>query len=149
MPITYQEERIGDFLEEVKPLLQKHYEEISASKAFPLSPDYVAYVQMQSLEMLTCVTCRDDGVLIGYIAYFVKPHLHYLTCKTAVEDLYFIEPEYRKGMTGIKLFKKAEEVLKAKGVQRIIMSCKTNLDHTKIFERLGYRFFEKHFDKFL
>lgn len=149
MAITYQEERLPDFLEEVKPLLQQHYEEISASKTFPLSPNYASYIVAQENEILTCVTCRDGDVLVGYIAFFVMPHIHYLTCKTAHEDLYFIKPEYRKGMTGIKLFKKAEEVLKAKGVQRIIMSCKTNLDHTSIFERLGYRFFEKHFDKFL
>ena len=149
MAITYQEEKLTDFLEEVKPILEQHYDEISVTKNFPLSPDYVAYIQMQELGFLTCVTCRKDGVLIGYIAFFVRPHLHYLTCKTAVEDLYFVQKEHRQGMVGIKLFKKAEEILKAKGVQRIILSCKTNLDHSKIFEHLGYRFFEKHFDKLI
>ena len=149
MAITYQEEKFSSILDEVKPVLQKHYEEISASKQFRLNPNYVAYFQLQDQGLLTVVTCRDEGKLVGYIAFFVMPHMHYLDCKTANEDLYFILPEYRKGMTGIKLFKKAEEILKQKGVQRIILSCKTNFDHSKIFERLGYQFFEKHFNKFI
>jgi GNAT superfamily N-acetyltransferase len=149
MAVTYQEESVVKVLEEVQPLLNEHYEEVSITKNFPLNPDYSAYLNMDAAGFVSCITCRNDGELIGYIVFFVRPHLHYLSCKTAHEDIYFIKKEYRKGSIGVKLFKKAEEILKEKSVNRILLSCKTNMDHSKIFERLGYRFFEKHFDKLI
>jgi N-acetylglutamate synthase-like GNAT family acetyltransferase len=53
-------------------------------------------------------------------------------------DLYYLLPEHRKGITGVKLFKNAEADLKELGVKKIYTGCKLHLDHTKLFEFLGY-----------
>ena len=147
--ITYTEEKFGDFLEELKPLLPDHYDELSVSKSYPLSPDFSLYLMLQDKGNLICVTCRDDGVLVGYIIFIVQPHLHYTTCLTAIDDVYFVKKEYRTGRTGLRLFQKAEDVLKAHGVQRIIISCKVHLDHSNLFEYMGYKNIEKVYDKVL
>jgi hypothetical protein len=95
------------------------------------------------------MTCRLENELIGYIAFFLYPHMHYYDCLTAMEDLYYVQKEHRQGRVGLKLFTESEKILKNKGVNRIILSCKTHQDHTKLFEHLGYTFYEKHFTKML
>lgn len=147
--ISYQEERLHNFLEEVKPILENHYEELSVTKNFKLNPDYDSYLKMQDNGSFCALTCRLDGKLIGYIGYFTYRHMHYYDCLTAIEDLYYVQKEHRNGRVGLKLFTESEKMLKDKGVNRIILSCKTHQDHTKLFEHLGYNFYEKHFTKML
>ena len=104
---------------------------------------------MAASGMLRCITCRSDERLIGYIIFIVTPHLHYKSCMTAIEDLYFVTKEFRKGRVGIMLFKYAEKVLKERGVQRIVMHTKVHLDNSKLFEYLGYKMTDKVFSKML
>ena len=147
--IEYKEEKLGDFLEEIKTLLPDHYDELSVSKMFPLSPNYDLYLELQKTGNLVCITARDSGVLVGYILFIVTPHLHYKSCMTAVEDIYFVRKDYRKGRTGIKLFQFAEKYLKEQGVHRVIFGTKVHLDNSKLFEYLGYTFFEKLYTKLI
>lgn len=147
--ITYQEEDPTVFFDELAPILPDHYEELCVTKDFPLEPDYAAYDNLQKLGMLRTITCRSDGTLVGYIIFIVQPHLHYRSCTTAFEDLYYVKKEHRKGRTGIKLFKYAEQVLRETGVKRIIIHTKIHLDNSRLFEYLGYKNTDKLFSKLL
>jgi len=122
---------------------------LCVTKDFPLAPDYDAYRRLAEAGMLRCITVRADEEVIGYAIFIIQPHLHYRTCKTAFEDIYFIRKEYRKGKIGIRLFQYAEQVLKGIGVQRIIMHTKVHLDHSRLFEYLGYKWTDKLFTKIL
>jgi GNAT superfamily N-acetyltransferase len=147
--LVYEDTNFFSFLEEMKPILLSHYEELCPVKDFPLDPDWDAYKRYDDAGMLRCVTCRADGELIGYIIFFVQPHIHYKTCLTAVEDIYYVKKEFRKGRVGIRLFKYAEEVLKRIGVNRIIYGTKVYLDNSKLFEYLGYKHTDKVFTKLI
>jgi GNAT superfamily N-acetyltransferase len=138
-----------EFLEELKGLFVAHYEELCVTKEFPLEPDYEAYERLGKAGMLRCITCRLDGVLIGYIVFTINPHLHYKSCLTAFEDVYYLAKEYRKGRLGIRLFQYAEKVLKAIGVNRIIMHTKVHMDNSRLFEYLEYKNSDKIFTKLL
>jgi len=137
------------FLPDLKILLPAHYEELCVTKDFPLAPDYDAYERLAEAGQIVCIVCMDGDELIGYIIFIVQPHLHYKTCLTAFEDIYYLKPEYRKGRTGIRMFKYAEEVLKSVGVNRIIMHTKVHLDNSRLFEYLGYKNSDKLFTKIL
>ena len=137
------------FFEELEKLFPLNYEELCVTKDFPLAPDYDAYRRLAEAGMLRCITVRADEEVIGYAIFIIQPHLHYRTCKTAFEDIYFIRTEYRKGKIGIRLFQYAEQVLKGIGVQRIIMHTKVHLDHSRLFEYLGYKWTDKLFTKIL
>jgi hypothetical protein len=137
------------FVEELEKLFPLNYEELCVTKDFPLAPDYDAYRRLAEAGMLRCITVRADEEVIGYAIFIIQPHLHYRTCKTAFEDIYFIRKEYRKGKIGIRLFQYAEQVLKGIGVQRIIMHTKVHLDHSRLFEYLGYKWTDKLFTKIL
>src|SRR5574343_157966 len=139
MNIRYVAEDPATFIEELKEIIPAHYDELCVTKDFPLAPDYEAYGRLYVADMLRCVTARNDEGLIGYAIFIVHPHLHYKTCRTAFEDMYFLKKEHRLGRTGIRLFQFAEEVLRADGVNRIIMHTKIHMDNSRLFEYLGYK----------
>jgi len=147
--LLYEDVKFSDVVVEIKDLFPQHYDELCVSKEFPLSPDYGGYKRLCDAGMLRCVTCRADGEMIGYIVFIVQPHLHYSTCMTAFEDMYFIKKEFRKGRIGIRLFKYAEDVLRAIGVNRIILHTKVHMDNSRLFEYLDYKNTDKLFSKIL
>lgn len=149
MSEVYADEDPSSFIEELKGILPEHYDELCVTKDFPLMPDYEAYGRLCIAGMLKCITCRIDGALVGYAIFIVQPHLHYKSCKTAFEDIYFLKKEFRKGRTGIRLFKHAESILKRDGVARIIMHTKIHMDNSRLFEYLGYKLTDKLFTKIL
>jgi GNAT superfamily N-acetyltransferase len=140
---------LNSFLDELKLLTPLLYDELCVTKDFPLAPDWDQYERLLKADMLRCVTCRAGDELIGYVVFIVHPHLHYKTCKTAFEDMHFIRKDHRKGRVGIRLFKYAEEMLKAIGVNRIIVHTKVHLDNSKLFEYLDYKNTDKLFTKVL
>jgi L-amino acid N-acyltransferase YncA len=151
MGITYQEERLKDILPEFKTLLEPHMAEINVlyRDGEELNPDFNRYFKMQEAGVFLLMTCRKDGDLIGYISFFIMPHIRFMSCTMAYEDLYYLKPENRHGRTGYKLFTESEQLLKKRNVNRVVLSCKTFQDHSRLFDHLGYEFYEKHFTKSL
>jgi len=147
--MIYQEEKLIEFLPEFDELLQAHMAEINVlyRDGEELKPDYIRYFRMQELNLYFLMTCRKEGKLIGYAGFFIHPNIRFPDCLMAYEDLYYIKPENRQGRTGYKLFTEAERLLKQRDVNRINLSCKTFQDHGRLFEHLGYEFYEKHFTK--
>jgi len=151
MTITYQEEKLIEFLPEFKTLLEPHMAEINVlyRDGEEFNPDYNRYFKMQEAGVYMMMTCRKDGELIGYIGFFVAPNLRFKNCLVAIEDLYYLKPENRHGRTGYKLFTESEKLLKKRNVNRVLLSCKTFQDHSRLFDYLGYEFYEKLFTKSL
>lgn len=126
--------------EEIKPLIVGHWEEIALDRSsIALDPDWDEYDAMAARGELHLLTARNDGELVGYYVGIVKPHLHYKSSLTAYNDIIYIKPQYRQGMTGVRLFKEVERTLKERGVQRMYMNTKEHLNFGVILERLGYK----------
>ena len=126
-----------ELLEEVKPLLEKHWEEIAHYKDIPLDPDYELYLKMQSMGMIRAYSMRDgDAKLVGYAVYVVRPNLHYKKCLTATEDIIFVDPNKRG--YGMFLIKWCDEELKKIGVDMVLHHVKLAYDFSKALERIGY-----------
>lgn len=126
-----------ELLEEVKPLLEKHWNEIAHFKDIPLDPDYDLYIKMQNLKMLRCYSMRDgDGQLVGYSVYMVRHNMHYRSCLTAVEDIIFVHPEKRG--YGMFFISWCDDQLKALGVQVVTHHIKFDFDWSKALMRQGY-----------
>lgn len=147
--VLYEDIDPWKFVDELKEIFPAHYEELCVTKEFELDPDYDAYKRLADCGWLRCITCRCDGELVGYIVFIVQPHLHYKSCLTAIEDIYYVKKEYRKGRLGLRLFMYAEQVLKGLGVNRIVMHTKVHMDNSRIFEYLGYKNTDKVFSKML
>lgn len=136
--MKFQRETALAVFNEIKPLLLKHWEEVSFYKDIALDPDYDAYAKMDELGILRVYTARDeDNVLIGYAVFFVRTNPHYKQSLQAVQDIIFIDPE-KRGF-GVKFILWTEKQLAEEGVQVIFHHIKTKTPHTiDLFRRLGY-----------
>lgn len=98
------EDLTAEALEEIKPLLPTHYDELSEHRlaGIPLEPQYDLYLARAAAGQVLYVTLRQDGRLIGYLVSFVAPGMHYKTCLTATGDIFFVFPD-KRGLEGGKL----------------------------------------------
>jgi GNAT superfamily N-acetyltransferase len=137
--ITYQIEPWSTIKEEIKSLINDHWEEVAPYRShIPLNVRWDVYDGLEKDGYMWCLAVRDRGKLVGYFIGFVKTHLHYADSLTFFTDVYFLTKEYRKGVAGVKLFSEMEKTLKKRGVQRMLVSTKISLDMSKILGRLGF-----------
>lgn len=136
--MNFQREKAQDVFQEMIPLLQKHWEEISHYKDIPLEPDFEMYFKMEDIGMLRVFTARDtSNKLIGYAVYFVKHNMHYKSSLQALQDVIFIDPASRG--TGVKFILWTEARLREEGIQLVMQHIKVATTNTiALFERLGY-----------
>lgn len=148
--ITAQVESFTAVLEELKPLLPLHYEELALNKdSVPLDPQYDIYLDRDAAGQVVFVTLRDVGELIGYFIGFVAPGLHYKTCLTCSMDIFYLRQDKRGQRGGIKLFKEIERELNRRGVNRWFVGSKTHKDASRLFEYLGFEKVETYYSKML
>lgn len=133
-----QKESVSDIWHELQPLLEQHFEEISANPDIPLEVEYAKYEAMENAGSFILFTAREDGALIGYAAYFIAGNLHYSSSKQATQDVLFLRKDKRKGFAGIKLIKFADKVLAENGVQVVYHHVKVAHNFGLILERMGY-----------
>lgn len=135
--MKFQLEKLSDSLEESKPLLQKHWQEVAHYKDIELNPNYQAYHQMEKAGMLRVYTARDDqNKMIGYAVYILNQALHYKQILVAKQDIIFIDPD-RRGV-GLFLLKHCDEELKKIGVQVVVQHVKAAHDFGPALVKMGY-----------
>lgn len=137
--MQYQEERTSEVWDEAWPLLIEHFEEISANQDIALNPDIEKYNNLDDLGMLRCYTARDNGQLVGYALFLVHQNMHYAQSKQAQQDVIFLQKDARKGLTGYKLIRFAEDMLRGENVQIVYHHVKAMHNFGKILERQGYK----------
>ena len=94
--MDFQMEVLGECLEEMKPLLKEHYKEVAMYQDhIDLNPKYDLYQKMELGGYLSVFTARDQGRLVGYAIFFIDTHMHYQDHAYAVNDVLYIDPEYR------------------------------------------------------
>jgi GNAT superfamily N-acetyltransferase len=143
--VTYQREPWSDALrDEVWPLLQHHWDEVALDKdTVPLDPIWEAYAALDNAKLLVITTARAGDLLVGYCTHFIVPNLHYRSLKLADNDIFWLDPEYRRGGVGIKLMQAAERNVRELGCNKITMKEKLHVPLGRLFEFLGYRTIEK------
>ena len=143
-------ESFEDRLDELRPLLPLHYEELALNQdKVPLSPQYNVYIERERAGGLLFVTLRDAGELVGYFIGFIAPGLHYSTCLTCTMDIFFLRKDKRTGSAGVRLFRFVEDELRRRGVQRWFMGSKVKADASALFKRIGAEPVETYYSKWL
>jgi GNAT superfamily N-acetyltransferase len=143
---VYATERLSRVFVDFLPLVEPHWAEMNEFDV-PLDIDWDRYVRADLAFGYHLTTVRLEGQLIGWAGFWIQPHIRHRTMLMAREDWYYIVPEHRKQGWGEQMFRSAEDALERRGVVRIQMSCKVRQDHTQLFKKLDYRFYEKHFTK--
>jgi GNAT superfamily N-acetyltransferase len=146
--ISFQREKLRDVKAEVEPLLLRHWHEIALNKdTVPLDPDWGGYFAAEDVGVICAITAREDGGLVGYMNYVLSRNLHYRSLFVAEGDIFWLAPEYRKGLTGVRMIRYAEEVLRGLGANKIVNKVKLHFDIGILFERMGYTPIERIYAK--
>jgi len=131
---------------EILPLAQKCWEESTEFKAescafygdrdFQIEPDLDTYARLARLELLTLVTLRTQGKLVGYLTGFIHKALHHKHIQCAVVDSVYIEPSYR--VYGPVVAERFEKEMVSKGVQVISWPVHPNGPIHEVLKTRGY-----------
>lgn len=148
--VSFQQEFLCQVKDECIPLIERHWEEIAINKdRIKLNPDWEVYEKLEELGVLTIFTARHFGKLVGYFVVIVQSNIHYKDHVFASNDIIYLHPDYRKGMTGVKLIKFAEKCLKKDGVSVMVMNTKVHSPFDIILERLGFTPIERLYSKYI
>ena len=141
---------------ELPPLFRRHWREMGLHKELiPLDPNWDLMMQQSLNGILHVLTVRDEERLVGYIFNVVGPHNHFKTTLHAYLDMFWLDPAYRRGLTGLKMFRENEKHLRKLGVVRILAGetlhwhSKRNRQLRVLFRYLGFKAHEIMFSKLL
>jgi len=145
-----QHECLPSFKEDIKPLLEKHWEEVALHQgAIKLNPDWKEYARLDAEGSLIAFTARIDGRLVGYCVLIANRSIHYKDHVFAVNDVVFVLPEYRNTAVGYKLIKAAEEHCKNAGVALLTINTKVHIPFDSLMESMEFDLIERIYSKLL
>jgi len=148
--VKYQEESYFDVKDDIKPLLQKHWDQSALYRdKINIDPDWNAYEIAYTHGILKIYTAREDSDLVGYLIVSVVPNMHSKSHILASCDLIFVIPEARKGMTGYKLINFAETKLKELGVSVFNINTKVDAPFDSLMDRMSYNLVERAYSKYI
>jgi hypothetical protein len=139
--VKFQQERLSvGLIDEITPMLEDHYEELTRHKErVKLAPRWGAYFALADADKLVIYTARDDaGTLVGYSWWLVDYHLHYAALLVAFNDVFYLTPAQRRGPTALRFLRYTQQQLVARGVDKIAYHVKAVNNLGPILQRLGY-----------
>lgn len=136
--MRFQRETLVDARGDIEPLLTEHYREIAHYSDILLDPDWEFYCSAEEGGMLRVFTARDGDRLIGYGVFFVRTNAHYKSSVQAMQDVFFILPEYRGARLGAKFVAYCDVQLKSENVQVIYHHIKAAHDWGPMLVNSGY-----------
>lgn len=145
--VTFQLEAVPDCWAEMCELFGEHYQEIAFYKDIALEPDAGVYERLAAAGAIRVYTVRDGGNLVGYAMFLVRPNPHYRSSLTAVQDVLYLKPAYRRGRTGVTLIRVAETRLRAEGVQVVYHHVKRSNKVGRLLARMGYELVDEVYAK--
>jgi hypothetical protein len=135
---------------EMMEMADLYWKDVSAPfHSFPPDPDWPMYEDMQKQNRLRMIIGRDDEGKVKALAIAVTGHHPHYACVTASLPLFFLHPDHRKGMEGIRLLKEIEKLCEASGVQLFSTHGGIHNNVNKIFEFEGFEDFGRYYVKVL
>jgi hypothetical protein len=148
--ITYQTETMETAIPEMVKIFKEHWEEIALNKdKVPLDINLDKYKEYENAGALHLVTVRDGEKLVGYYVGIVSVHLHYKSTLMGFTDIYYLLKDYRKGLTGVRMFKFVEKSMAERGVKILNAGMKLHHDNSSLFRYLGWTEIERTYQKVL
>ena len=145
---TVQTERLAGVIDEIEPLLRKHFDEICAHPdELVLDVNWPHYQMLEQAGMLHITTARDAGRLVGYACCLYLCHPHYQRNVFALNDVVYVDPEYRSRGTGVRVIAHMEQSLADLGVEWLHMHVKCKHNFGPLLEHRGYQLEEFNYTK--
>lgn len=134
-------------------LYQMHFLEVLAPRGYMLNIDDNFYKNLEEEGALKIIgVLNDAGLPIGYSLSIISPDLHDDSALVAYTAAFYLSPEERHGMAGVKLLRVTEAALgaAAPGARwRVGIAIDVERDTGMVLERVGLRPFERVYTKVL
>lgn len=109
------EEKWQEFWPEAEPLFALHQLELTNE---PLDVDFELAERLCAAGAMIVVSARESGLLVGYCLFYLSPALEQRGTLVATQGPWYVAREWRRGPLGLRLFKEALRVCKARGASR-------------------------------
>ena len=140
-------------IDECLVMSRKFYELTGYEKVIPFCEKTTRkYFNMGIGEMGSLFVAEEEGKLVGFIIGLFVPSMTNENYLVGTEFAWWVEPEYRKGTTGVKLLKHIEESAKKIGCVLWSMMCLEGYSPDrleKLYLGMDYKAAERTFTKVL
>lgn len=142
--LDFQWERLADIAREAAPLVRLHWEEVALFQdKLTFDIDWSRWLVLESAGVLHILTARKDGVLAGFCFSYILPSGLYAGKLWATTEGFWLDPTWREGINGIRLFKETEIGLRERGVTGHTIEIMSHINADRgtvgvILKRLGY-----------
>lgn len=122
-------------------LFHEHRDELATNKELMvLNPDLQTYQDLYEADCLLSIGIFEENTdrLIGYSINFLTNNLHYSHLAVCQNDILYLDPEFRKGVMGIKLIRETERRAKAIGADLMLWHAKAETPLNDILPRMDY-----------
>ena len=148
--VNYQQEFLTSVVDDIKPLIKSHWDEIALNQdRIKLNPDWDAYQNFEDQDRLRIFTARDKDELVGYFVVIIGVNIHYKDHLFASNDIIYLSPNHRKGFTGIRLIKFAEKCLREDGISVLTINTKVHQPFDKLMDFLKFNNIERVYSKYV
>lgn len=135
--LRYGWEKFADLKDEpnLTDLLRAHWNELGVHKSrMPLDPDFARFQLLEEGGIFKVWAARTAAArtLVGYIGWFIQPHMHYRSTLTAVDDLFLLDPQHRRGLAGYRMFETSLAALRELGVHRALLHEKVHFERPRM-----------------
>lgn len=134
-------ERFNVIAHELPSLFIEHWKEASLSKD-PLDPNWDLYYSWDVQNVLRILTVRSEGALVGYLFLLLSTHVDHKTLLYAQAEKFWLDPVFRQGWTGVKMFKEALAASKTWGAIEFAVPVELHVMDGRLatmLKRLGFR----------
>lgn len=139
MSLSFGIEKLAACWNEVMIAAAAHWSETeNFRRGEVFNPSFERYKACEDIGFFHLFVARDGAKLAGYAGMYVTQSMHSQTM-IAVEDTWFLLPEYRKGRNAIEFVRYVERRLREMGVEAVQMSAKIANNAGRILEYLDYR----------
>lgn len=135
MDIKFNQESYSKAIDDIKKLLDEHMDEIKYDHA---DVNFSLYKVAEEKGLLKIYTAREDSKLIGYCVMSVGK-CHKSGKIKAHQELFYIEPEYRRIGLGKALIYHVDKQLRFSGVQISVQSVPSNMKWDDLLTGIGYK----------
>lgn len=123
---------------EFATITQAYADESKIEEMPPHNLNYDSYRRLEQMGMYHCYGAFVEDNLVGLVTVLVTMIPHYSVLIASTESL-FVDEKHRKGGTGLKLIKAAEECAKENGAINLFVNAPMGGRLVQVMPRIGYR----------